>query len=451
MPQFAAILGATYLELAMRAPERNIEDVTAAIRFLSCATEDIDEITSEALRSRTWWRLAAAYRVRGSVGDSALSRDAGMNALLGAGQDAHHASIFAGWMLAEGRSAEAFTALEVSAAAQDAVADPLADDILSVLLGTAPQVASRREVPSCSEVSAAVRKIGATALLYLHPTDAEGRAVAALCLDPATSRLDILANIPATDPLSSDDPGWPAILTRWTTGRLLVAATGGLDRVALPAVQTDDVRYLAQDVAVSYVSSGAQVVTLATRAEIPIDVEPLFVVNPRGDRDSEMPEVLALRRVFYPHSTCLGRSLERVDAAGSAEDVSARMSDASLLHLACGLRGAGEMELQLAGGDVLNASAIRSSAKGRNGGLAVLAEPSSEGSAADADVFLDAGFAGVIRWQWPVPAAVAALSLFMTHLMLVDYRLPPAAAVNAVQRWMLDPERHAPSRSRADT
>jgi hypothetical protein len=389
--------------------------------------------------------LAAAYRRRGAAGDAELSRDAGLTALRGAGQDPRSAARFAGWMLAEGRGAEAFTALEVAAAESDPPAtDPLAEDILSVLLGIAPQVAPPSKVPTPAEVAAAVRTIGAAALLYLHPTDDAGRTAAVLCLDPAADRLDVLANVPVTDPLASDDPGWPAILGRWTTGSLLVAATGDLDRIALPAVRTGDSRRLTQDVVVSHVSSGAQAIALAARPVVPVDAEPLFVVNPRGDRDPEMAEVLVLRRLFYPHSTCLGRGLEPVDGAGTPDDVLARLPGTSLVHLACGVRHDGRTELQLAGGTILDATAIRGPAKADGGGLVVLAEAGPDGFAAEAEVFLDAGFAGVIGWQRPVPAPFAALALFMAHLMLVDHRMPPASAVGAVHRWMLDPERDLP-------
>jgi hypothetical protein len=94
------------------------------------------------------------------------------------------------------------------------------------------------------------------------------------------------------------------------------------------------------------------------------------------------------------------------------------------VHLACGHHGT---QLELAGGE----AAIRGA------GLVVLSEGSPSG-------LLDAGFAGVVGWQWEVPAPFAALALFMVHLELVDHRLPPAAAVNTVQRWMLNPDRVLP-------
>ena len=418
-PRLCAILGAVHLRLA--------DDLDTAIALLSDAARNLDE---DGLHTRTWWRLAEAYRARGATGDADLSRSAGLHSLHGPDTDRRDAARFAGWMLAEGRGEEAFTALEIAAAASEPpIADPLVLDVLSVLVGVAPKPSPPPTPPSPASVAAAVREIGAAALLYLHPTDDAGRIVGVLCLDPTTDRLEVLANLPVTDPLATDDPGWPAILRRWTSENLLVAATGGLGRLALSAVRTGDGRYLAQDVVVSYVSSGFQVLRLAARRSVPVDTEPLFVVNPRGDRDSEVAEVMAVRRVFYPRSVCLGRALEPVDGAGTRADLLARLPAASLLHLACGVRGT---ELQLAGHDVLDVAAVHSAA-----GLVILSEHS-------APALLDAGFAGVVGWLWAVPAPFGSLALFLLHLQLVAHRRQPAAAVNAVQRWMLDPDRELP-------
>ncbi|WP_203712743.1 CHAT domain-containing protein [Asanoa siamensis] len=418
-PRTAATLGAVRLKLG---------DLDAAIAALSPAVRDLDD---DGLRGRGWWRLAEAYRRRGAAGDADRSRAAGSTALRCPGADRRRAARFAGWMLAEGRASEAFAALEHAAAAPDEPPDPLARDLLSVLVGVgvAPRAAAAPDVPSPAAVAAAVREIGATALLYLHPTDDARRTAGVLCLDAATDRLDLLANVPLTDPLGADDPALPAVLGRWTSGSLLVAASGGLDRLALAAVRGRDDRRLVQDVVLAHVSSGAEVIDLAGRSFAPVTAAPVFVVNPRGDRDPAMAEVMAVRRLFYPRSACLGRALEPVDGAGTPDDVRGRLPGASVVHLACGLRGT---SLQLAGDGSLDAAAVRGA-----GGLAILTE-------GWAPALLDAGFAGVVGWQWQVPPQVAALALFMLHLHLVDRGEPPAAAVNAVQRWMLDPARDLP-------
>lgn len=441
-PGFAAVLGAAYLELAIRAPAREQNDLTAAIELLSASAEELGD-ASGSLRTRTWWRLAEAFRRRGIDTDGESSRAAGLEALHGGDRDPRSAARFAGWMLADGRAAEAYTALEIAAAVgcspESATGRPesgqLAEDVCNVMLGIGQRSARPAEVPAWPEVAAAVRKAGAFALLYLHPTDDASRTAGVLCLDPGTHRLEVLANVPVTDPLTSDDPSWSAILGRWSGGGLLVAATGELRRIAIPAVLTGDGRRLAQDVSVGYVSSGAEVIGLARRAVVPVGKAPLFVVNPRGDRDPDMADVLALRRLFYPWSACVGRALEAVDGSGTRQDVLTRLPESSLVHLACGLRGT---ELDLAGGEALDVTEVC----GR--GLVILTECGTRGFGPIAEAFLSAGFAGVIGWQWPVPGSFAGLALFMTHLMLVDHRRPPVLAVAAVQRWMLDPGRELP-------
>jgi CHAT domain-containing protein len=435
-PRVAAVLGAGYLELAARAPVQERDDLAVAIELLSASAEALDS-ADERLRTHTWWRLAQAYRRRGASTDAEWSRDAGLEALGGGDLDLRSAARFAGWMLADRRPAEAYTALEMAAAGtgRPAAANPLAEDVLNVILGIAPGAARPPDVPGWIEVGAAVRKAGASALLYLHPTDDAGRTAGVLCLDSGTGRLDVLANVPVTDPLTSDDPGWSAIVSRWSGGSLLIAATGDLHRIALPAVLVGEGRRLAQDVSLAHVSSGAQVIDLAQRGTAPVGKAPLFVVNPRRDRDAEMADALVLQRLFYPRSTCLGHALEPVEGSGTREDLLARLPSASLVHLACGLNG---RQLELTGGEVLDLTMARGS------GLVILTECGTEGLRPSAEAFLGTGFSGVIGWQWPVPASFAALALFMTHLLLVDHQLPPARAVATAQQWMLDPGRDLP-------
>lgn len=435
-PPAAAIVGAGHLELAIRAPMPERDDLAAAIRLLAAAPGLLAD-SHERLRTRTWGRLAEAYRRRGAPGDDESSRQAGLAALSGGGLDARSAARFAGWMLADGHANEAYTALEIVAAGAGRpkpASRPLIEDVVNVIVGIAPPAVRPVDVPDWSEVAAAVRKAGASALLYLHPTDDAGRTAGVLCLDPGTGRLDVIANVPVTDPLTSDDPGWAAIVGRWRGG-LLVAATGELRRLALPAVCAGNGRRLAQDVSVGYLSSGAQLIELTGRPAVPVWKTPLFVVNPRGDRDAEMADVLVLRRLFYPRSACIGRALEAVDGSGTPDDLLRRLPGASLVHLGCGLRGT---EVELAGEQAFDLAAAPGS------GIVILTESGVEGFGPTAERLLRAGYSGVIGWHRPVPVSFAALALFMTHLMLVDHRLPASAAVAAVQRWMLDPDRELP-------
>ncbi|MEV4517389.1 hypothetical protein AB0K00_51600, partial [Dactylosporangium sp. NPDC049525] len=112
-PLEAAIAGAVLLQQ---------DDLDGAIAVLRPAANALDAADADdaagtggvggGLRDRTWWRLATAHRRRGMAGDAEQCRAAGLAALRGAGQDAAWAACFAGWMLADGRAAEAFTALE---------------------------------------------------------------------------------------------------------------------------------------------------------------------------------------------------------------------------------------------------------------------------------------------------------------------------------------------------
>jgi len=437
LPQVAAVVGAGYLDLATRAPAPDRDDLTAAIRLLSRSAAGLGD-SSESLRTRTWWRLAQAYRRCGASTDADRSRYAGLEALRGAGLSPLSAARFAGWMLADHRGPEAYTALEIVAAGAgrpEPATGRLVDDVCAAILGIWPRAVPPPEVPAWSEVAAAVRKVGAAALIYLHPTDDEGRTAGVLCLDPSTDSLGVLANVPVTDPLTSDDPGWSAIMDRWTGG-LLIAATGDLRRIALPAVRLGDGRRLVHDVSLAHVSSGSQLLDLADRAVVPVEKAPLFVVDPRGDRAAELADVQMLRQLLYSRSVCIGAASDPADGSGSREDVLVHLRSASLVHLGCGLRGT---KLQLAGEDVLDLTETGGS------GLVILTEHGSEGFGSTAEALLRAGFSGIIGWQWPVPASFAALTLFMTHLILLDHRLPPMAAVTAVQQWLLDPDRELPT------
>ncbi|XVU27051.1 hypothetical protein ACQPZJ_08420 [Actinoplanes sp. CA-054009] len=343
----------------------------------------VGELDDGGRRTRTWWRLASAYHHRGETGDAERCRRAGLEALRGPEPSRENAVLFAGWMLAEGRAEEAFTAFEVAAASPDSARDPDALDAVEALTGVTLPAGPAVPTPAPEEVAAAVRRLGASALLYPHPS---GRL---LRLDAATARLDRPDTVPAE--------------------KLLVA---GL----LPEPSASEI---------SYVSSGAQTIRLAARQAAA--GAPLFVVNPRGDHDPAMPEVMVVRRLFYPESLCAGRALEPVDAPGTAADVLRHLPTAGLTHLACGVNGA---EAELADGSALDLTTVQA-----EGGLLILAEGAADPS------LLDAGFTGVVGWLRPVPPPVAALALFMLHLHLVDDRMAPAAAVAAVRQWMRNPDR----------
>ena len=255
-----------------------------------------------------------------------------------------------------------------------------------------------------AEVTQTLRTVGAGGLVHPHP---DGLVL----LNAATGRLE------PTDPLGS------------LPHRLFVVGSEPVE---------------AGDSVVSYVSSGAQVVALARRTRLPITADPVFVANPRGDREAASVATMVLRRTFHPRSTGLGRTVEQVDGAGTPQDLLAHL-DASLLHLDCGSTAGGALELagpaelspeQIAAAAPTDPAAGGPAAGGlAAGGLAIL-PPDCPGFVALAGALLAAGCTGVIGWLRPVPEPVAALMLFVLHARLVDDGLAPALAVYEVGRWM---------------
>jgi hypothetical protein len=258
-----------------------------------------------------------------------------------------------------------------------------------------------------TDVAAAVRACGAEALVFPDP-------VRSLRLNAPTGRIETVG---PTDPDKPADEAADVVGTAVGTGKTILVV--GEDPPA-----ADD------DLAVSYIASLTQLMDLSRRKTRPITEEPVFVVNPRGDRENATMEAMLLRRTFYPRSTGLGRLVENSDGAGTASEVRAHL-DASLLHLACGITAAGALEL------VDSAELHLSGLSIPHGGLVIL--PPGH-FLPWADTFLEAGFTGVIGWRRPVPEHIAALMLFVLHTELVDNGRSPAAAVRAVRQWIRHPD-----------
>lgn len=252
------------------------------------------------------------------------------------------------------------------------------------------------------DVTAALRQTGADALAYPQ----QGGV---LLLNGSSGRLESVA---------ADEPLPPRMLV---VGEEVLPLNGSV---------------------VSSVASGSQLVALARRTRLRITENPVFLANPRGDRDQATFDALLLRRAFYPRSIGLGRMVEDIHGAGTPDDVLAHLG-ASMLHLGCGITASGALEL--AGPAELSPQAI-AACGGEDrvaGGVAIL-PPLREGFPGLADALLTAGFTSVIGWLEPVPEPTAALMIFLLHGQLVDEGLPPAEAVAAVQQWMRDPHREAP-------
>jgi hypothetical protein len=224
---------------------------------------------------------------------------------------------------------------------------------------------------------------------------------------------------------------------------LLVAATGRFEtapagrRMPSRVVLTGEVA-LGTDVRVSYVRTGADLVTLAARRLRPIGEAPVLVVNPRGDRDHESAEAEILRREFYPGAVVFGTTPGPVDGPGDLGDVRAHLH-ASLLHLGCGVTKGGELEL--ARGTQLGLRRVTADRPASRGGLAVL-PPGAP--AALTHALLAGPCTAVVVWPGPVPAPIASLGRLRLHAELAGGG-SVAAAVHRVRDWLLDPRRDVPA------
>lgn len=184
------------------------------------------------------------------------------------------------------------------------------------------------------------------------------------------------------------------------------------------------------DLIVSYVTSLSQLSELSHRPRRPVTEEPVFIANPRGDREFAANETKLLRQAFYPHSTGLGSLLESADAAGTADEVRAHLG-ASLLHLNCGVTATGSLELAHRTELDLTTTVVT------RGGLAILPPDHFQPLA---DILVTVGYTGVIAWQRPVSQAIAAAASYLLHAALADGGLTPAQAVREVRRWLRHPD-----------
>ena len=308
--------------------------------------------------------------------------------------------------------------------------------------------------PTVADLSAAVRTVGADLLVRLLPADPPTGPVTMLALDPHTDRLDLVATLDSAEGASLGSLGdklqqfADTVRSALDGGdgprRLIVVAGGPLAGTAWAAARDSSGRPIAAGIAVTHAGSCAEVVAAAGRVPRPSTGAAVFVANPRGDRESAGVEAMLLRRLFHPGSTGLGRTIEHVDGIGTPAEVTAGLATAAIVHLGCGLRRTGSPALELVTADGPADLEITALGAGREGGLAVLPADSAtlpHGAAETAAALLAAGPAAVVGWLRPVPDAVATLMLMVLHAALIDAGAPPALAVNAVQRWMIDPDR----------
>ena len=287
---------------------------------------------------------------------------------------------------------------ELSLAAHSVPRDqPDAVPLLLLLATLLPEGTFERLTEPFAEVSAAVRAIGAGALIVPRP-----------------------AGLPWLDAQS---------------GRLMAADAACHAGYVVVLGEDESAQQVEGGKAVSCLASTAQLLDVSRRATRPLTEDVVFVANPRGDREAASVDALLLRRSFYPRSTGLGRLVEDAAGVGTADEVRAALG-ASLLHVACGLTEGGALEL--ADSAELDLSGLDPSEPGAPRGGLVILPPGVFLPAAD--LLLAAGFGGVIGWRHPVAEPTASLMLYLLHLELAETGRGPAAAVREVGRWARRPD-----------
>ncbi|WP_431042055.1 CHAT domain-containing protein [Streptomyces sp. P1-3] len=362
------------------------------------------------------------------------------------------------------------------------------------------------EPPTTGEIGAALRTMGAAALVYLVPggplTHSAARAPGSALIvsaDGSVRNLPLpglaadaapLAEYRATGAPGRDMGGPPAGRARprlagraalerlcdWAgeavMGPLLAALprafgrapsvvlvpVGALGMVPWHAARTAGrrgVRHACQDAQISYLPSARLLCELAARPAPPATAtgrRSLVVGDPTGNLRHAAEEAAAIRAAFCPEAELLD------DRTGTPEAVWdwLRRQRGGLLHLAChGVVRHGERHssyLALAGGRLTAEELTEGADRYPDLGLVVLAACSTNVSGRGYDeayslatAFLVAGARSVLGSLWTVPDEATSLLMYMAHHFMHRAGLAPGAALRRAQLWMLDGGREVPA------
>ncbi|MEO3753743.1 CHAT domain-containing protein [Streptomyces sp. B6B3] len=280
----------------------------------------------------------------------------------------------------------------------------------------------------------------------------------------------VLAALPPRGALTDDAAEPP---------RLVLVPCGPLGAVAWHAARVPDGaerRYACERAVISYAPSGGEALRAAARRRLPVDDGQVLVADPSLTLVWSEIEAEALRAAHYPDALRYGEFPSAADgddppdAAGTPDDLLAVLpggaggtgADAvtpAVVHVAChavaGLRPT-RSALQLAGGEdgltvarmLDRAAALPPEAAGP---LVVLSACETDLSTRDHDEALTLatalvarGAADVVGSRWAVREGATAVLMAVFHHFLADRGLPPADALHAAQRWMLDRDRRPP-------
>jgi PIN domain nuclease of toxin-antitoxin system len=238
-----------------------------------------------------------------------------------------------------------------------------------------------------------------------------------------------------------------------------VGALGGIPWHAAYAAAGTIRRYAIEDVVISYSPSG-RTLQLAGRQPPAAVRSALFVGESGGGLAAAGDEARAILETLYPQGTYLGSATSRNTApatrAAVLDWIQNEAAGASMLHFACHAQldpaKPTDAALLLTDGplrarDLIHATRLTAPVIEQ----VVLAACTTSATGSDYDeafslssTFLAAGAHTVFGSLWVVPDLETALFMFMIHHFLRTGRQRPAEALNAAQRWMLDPGRQSP-------
>ncbi|WP_329461482.1 CHAT domain-containing protein [Streptomyces sp. NBC_01431] len=258
--------------------------------------------------------------------------------------------------------------------------------------------------------------------------------------------------------------------------RLVLVPCGNLGVVPWHAArlpEDSEHRYACELMVLSYAPSGRQFLRSAARRRLAPTSRPVLLADPWMDLTWAEEEVLALRDGCYPSAELYGEYYELPDqlvAAGTPEEVLALLPGAgqaaerppSLLHVAshgsAGVRPTVSALFLAPGGPAAGQLTVTQlldrpapSEPATPGPLVVLSACETDLSTRDHDealtlatAFLAAGATDVVGSRWATQDAASALMMAVFHHHLAVRGLTPADALQAAQRWMLDPHRTPP-------
>lgn len=356
------------------------------------------------------------------------------------------------------------------------------------------------EPPGPGEIGAALRMLGADALVYLVPGGEDRNGAAVLVTsDGRTHSLPLVHLLERSGPIRDyqplpqgrdmgpatpvGEPGPPPLAKQldrlcswaWSVAmKPLLGSLGAPERkpvvVLVPmgafgvipwhAAWEPGLRgartYAIERASISYAASARLLCDVAARPAARHRGTALIVGNPTGDLRYAGEEAAAIWQAFYPDGEFVGAQAtpDRVRNWLRGPD-----SAGGVLHLAC--HGTVEEHrrhsayLALSGGE-LAAEEMTEAARGPGGDataleLVVLAACRSHVSGRGhneayslATAFLVTGARSVVGSLWPVPDATTSVLMFMVHHYLRREGEPPGRALRRAQLWMLDPMRRIP-------